>query len=154
MSNNSSIFFFVSLIGLDVSEYIAEPGILSRGLEQDISAGGNFCHSKSGPEGSSRSEQILGLVTSRYGNVLHRMTWLPLVSTNKNAYIRCRGEELCSNPANWQWETCVSLDATVWRWYVAGTSHPGRRGLFVSTSQVNGRVLRLRKFVIINTIRG
>jgi hypothetical protein len=30
-------------------------------------------------------------------------------SNNMNAYIRLKGEEPCSNPANWQWGICISV---------------------------------------------
>jgi hypothetical protein len=55
----------------------------------------------SGPEGSSRSEWILGVMASRCGNVLLSMMRLSLVLTNRNAYIQCEGDELCSSPDNW-----------------------------------------------------
>jgi hypothetical protein len=37
------------------------------------------------------------------------MTWLSFILTNRNAYIQCMGEELCLNPANWQWGTGVNI---------------------------------------------
>jgi hypothetical protein len=43
----------------------------------------------------------------------------------------------------------LASDATAWRRCVAGTSRLGVRVL-VTTSRGNGRVSRLRKFVIIN----
>jgi hypothetical protein len=49
------------------------PGILLWGVEPGIWAVGNFYHRKSGPEGSSRSEQILGLMAS--GREAHYRGW-------------------------------------------------------------------------------
>jgi hypothetical protein len=126
------LYFIDLLIGLEVSEYVAGLGILLWGLEQEIRAEGSFCHRKSSRKGSSRSKWILGLMASGCGNSLHRMTWLPLVLTNRNAYIWCTGEELRSNPAKWWWGTGVSvelhcLEATR-RWYeLSGGSFVFRR---------------------------
>jgi hypothetical protein len=44
------------------------------GSEPENRAQGSFCHHKSGSDGSSRSEYILGLMASRCGNALNRLT--------------------------------------------------------------------------------
>jgi hypothetical protein len=91
-------------------------GVWSRKSEQKaISA--TLSQVESGPAGRSRSRGWW------HPDALHRMRWLPLILTNKNAYIRCKGEELCSNPANWQWGTSVSVEHHYLEWYVAGISH-------------------------------
>jgi hypothetical protein len=49
----------------------------------------------------------------------HRITWLALVLPNRNAYIRCMGEGLCSDQANWQW----GIGVICGRWCIASISH-------------------------------
>jgi hypothetical protein len=84
---------------LDVSAYVAELGIFcgvwSRKSEhRAISAWGPV---DPGADGF------------QMWNAIRRITWLVLGLTNRNAFIRCRGEELGSSPANWQWGTGVSV---------------------------------------------
>jgi hypothetical protein len=136
------MFLFINW--LEVGEYAAELRIILWGVDPEIWARGNLCHHESDQEGSSRSEWILGLTASRCWNALHGMTWLSWVLTNRNAYILCKGEELCSNPTNWQWRTCVSIGSHCLEGR-ASLVQVVSRGLFVSTLQVNGRVWRLRK---------
>jgi hypothetical protein len=72
-----------------------------------------------------------------------------LVLTNRNAYIRCKGEELCSNPGNWQWRTCVSVGLYFLEdWHVACTSHI--RGLLFQLHRSLDEFGDFGKFVIIN----
>lgn len=112
----SPLLTFCVLIGFEAREYIAALGVLLWGLE-------HRSVSESTRDGSRRSEQTLGLLASRWGNALHRMTWLSLVFTNMNAYARCGGEEFCSNPATNNEELVLATDVTVRRWCVVGTSH-------------------------------
>jgi hypothetical protein len=73
-------------------------------------------------------------MATRCGNILVGMC-SSSVLTSRNAYIRCKGDELYSNPASWQGGTCVRFESHFSDGRcAAGTSHLG--GLCVSASQV------------------
>jgi hypothetical protein len=48
--------YYIASFGLKIYEYVVEVGVILWGLEPEIRAQSNFCHRKSGPEGSSRWE--------------------------------------------------------------------------------------------------
>jgi hypothetical protein len=81
------------VIGLEVSEYTAELGILLWGLEQEIWAGGSFCHHKS----KLKEVQPAGVDLRAFRCEIRYIGLrdFSLVLTKMKAYIICRVEELC-----------------------------------------------------------
>lgn len=86
--------------------------LFSGDKEPEKWAESNYCHRKSGQEGSSRPKQVLGLMASRCANTLGKVAWF---SWLKNKEFEA---------ANWKWGFILASNAASWRKFFKINEYP------------------------------